>query len=385
MKADKPFSFLSAIIELMNIENFDGDVENYICSLPIFIDGTNNGVQHMAAMLRDEETAPLVNLVPQELPGDVYMSVCDAVYKELEAVYEPELDGEFQVFYEGLMKLVDEVQSSGFGQGPTYADVKAYEEEHNSQRFAPNFFMSITEKSKRRKLVKRPVMTLGYGATKAGFTQMILDDTKGFSSKFRAMPIQWARMFGDLIYKTCRGPAGKPEEAVLPSLAIFLDLISDVAQMKVADGDKMRWTNVITGFPIVQSYVKGRAARGKITMASMGGTVIQISFTDNTSKVIDKRKQKAAAAPNFTHSNDAAHVTMVIDASEFRVCTIHDSFGSAPGDMGKLFRVSRETFADLYDADPLRAFMDEQGLSEMMPAQGNLDIEAILQSDFAFS
>ena len=59
-KADKPIQFVMACIEVRNaIEQGD----DYLCGLPVSIDGSNSALQHLAAASRDEKTAALVNLI----------------------------------------------------------------------------------------------------------------------------------------------------------------------------------------------------------------------------------------------------------------------------------------------------------------------------------
>lgn len=54
---------------------FAGDPTTFVSHLPIYQDGSCNGLQHYAALGRDEEGGKEVNLVPAEKPSDVYSSV----------------------------------------------------------------------------------------------------------------------------------------------------------------------------------------------------------------------------------------------------------------------------------------------------------------------
>lgn len=81
-EADKPFQFLAACIEWVG---YTTDGEDYVCSLPLFVDGSCNGLQHFAAMLRDPVAGRQVNLVPQDKPADIYQTVADQVVAALRA------------------------------------------------------------------------------------------------------------------------------------------------------------------------------------------------------------------------------------------------------------------------------------------------------------
>lgn len=382
MNADKPWSFLSAIIELSNIEVFDGDVQDYPCALPIFVDGSNNGVQHMAALTHDETTAPLVNLVPQDTPGDVYMAICEAVYEQIAQDYDSSLDGEFDTFFSTYQQMqADYSGLRGDDERLAMRDkINAYREEVQPQRFAANYFIRITDKKAQRKMVKRPVMTLGYGGTRRGFTKMVLEDNRQTSDYFRHMQFSWASYFGDLIYFTARGK--KDQAAKLPGLAQTLTLFEELASKSLKEDKKLSWIVPVTNFPVVQQYQKSKMVRIKL---SYRGEVVRLHVAIFEEQSINKGKQKTSAAPNIIHSFDAAHLQMTVVSSEFRTATIHDSFGCLPCDMGNLFEGVRESFVDFYQADPLAQLLAQQGASDMMPERGNLDLEDILKSDFAFA
>lgn len=91
MKAEKPWQFLAACFELAHLRmwqenNKDEDDYSpygYASGLVVYVDGSNNGSQHLSALTRDEITAPHVNLVPADLPGDLYRYVADHVWLKL--------------------------------------------------------------------------------------------------------------------------------------------------------------------------------------------------------------------------------------------------------------------------------------------------------------
>ena len=59
IKADKPFAYIAACRELVAAIE---DPQNFETHLPIPLDGSCNGIQHLALFCRDEETAKRVNL-----------------------------------------------------------------------------------------------------------------------------------------------------------------------------------------------------------------------------------------------------------------------------------------------------------------------------------
>lgn len=83
--ADEPFQFLATCIEIYNaIES--GSPETYNCHLAVHQDGSCNGLQHYAALGRDEIGGTAVNLVPtnENIPQDVYSKVLAIVLEKIE-------------------------------------------------------------------------------------------------------------------------------------------------------------------------------------------------------------------------------------------------------------------------------------------------------------
>ena len=78
--ADEPWCFLAAALEYKACV-IDGT--KHTSGLPIGIDATCSGLQHLAAMTRCGRTAALVNVSPTEKPADAYKTVAEAAKKHL--------------------------------------------------------------------------------------------------------------------------------------------------------------------------------------------------------------------------------------------------------------------------------------------------------------
>jgi DNA-directed RNA polymerase len=55
-----------------------------VSGLPVAQDGSCNGLQHFSALLRDEIGGKAVNLIPGDVPEDVYQRIADKVLSKLE-------------------------------------------------------------------------------------------------------------------------------------------------------------------------------------------------------------------------------------------------------------------------------------------------------------
>ena len=79
-EADSPFQFLAFCFEWAGwCEQGDG----FVSHLPVSADGSCNGLQHFAAMLRSSTTGKEVNLIPDDEPQDIYQKVADRVTEKL--------------------------------------------------------------------------------------------------------------------------------------------------------------------------------------------------------------------------------------------------------------------------------------------------------------
>lgn len=390
MKADKPWTFLSCCLELLRISEFlemeMGELSDYRCNLPLYIDGSNNGVQHLTALSLDDVVAPLVNLVPRDIPGDVYMYVADKAWDIVEKDYDPLLDSDYKDAYKQLIKSkkrFDKGNMKKSERNQLIADIRALRDTVRPiiSKSAPNYWMEVKSKKLRRKVTKRPCMTLGYGGTKYGFKNQIMEDTKSSSGHFRHMEFPWAGYMGTLIYDICRGNKKKGMEASLPGPAIMLELFGELAVRSTKKGGKFKWTVPFTNFPVVQQY---RTPTTKRVRLDYMDEEIRLSIRIMEKQKVNEGKQKTAAAPNIVHSFDAAHLTMTINACDFPTATVHDSFGCNAGNMDDMFYEVREQFVRFYKADPLVTLLTEQDSMDLMPIRGKLNITDILQSDFAF-
>ena len=66
-KADSPWQLLAVCYDLQ-AALASGDPESYYSKLPVHQDGSWNGLQHYAALARDEKGGRAVNLLPVDKP-----------------------------------------------------------------------------------------------------------------------------------------------------------------------------------------------------------------------------------------------------------------------------------------------------------------------------
>lgn len=75
MTSEEPWQTLAACKEIAAALEYGSDVSQFPSQLPVHQDGSCNGLQHYAALGRDNEGGVQVNLTKSELPNDVYSDV----------------------------------------------------------------------------------------------------------------------------------------------------------------------------------------------------------------------------------------------------------------------------------------------------------------------
>lgn len=333
LKADSPLLYLQAA---MGYRDYLKDPENFKSHIPIAADGSCSGSQHMAAMLRDPETAAAVNLRPAEIRNDLYQMTGNATEALLRA----------RQGHESLPVTLSPYLTHGIP----------------------------------RSLVKRPTMTLPYGLTQrsvAGYlftdylasteVQGLSDDLK-FKSACDLAPVVW-----EALHET--------QKATLDMLDWFRKAAREHYEQQ---GDPLRisWKTP-DGFQAQQFAAEYEDSRIK----TWCGSPINIRWSEQGIKP-SRRRQVTAFPPNFVHSQDATHLRMVVREMASRGCKsfamIHDDFGVPVGDSDVLWNVVRETFRDLYNTNTMEYLRDQWNLSlEPHPHRG-WQVEEILLADYAF-
>ncbi len=408
MSAEKPWQFLAACFELSKLRKWQVDrqiycIENnevyeefgYSSHLECFVDGSNNGAQHLSALTRDEITAPHVNLIPLDLPGDLYSYVADHVWLAIKKDFDLLSHAEVKAC-ENLIDTIADMKRQ-ITEAPLKSDrrkeliseIIAYKKEHEKilRLSAPVFWHRITDRKHKRKIVKRGVMTISYGSTPYGMSQQIIDDARKHNiPALLSMEHAWGSYMGRSIFEDCKVSMKRPTQ--------LLSKFEEAGKVAEQEGRFLRWTVPITNFPVVQHYTEGTTHGIYIQYGPPVGERDSRGYYPNTYKLHicfleeakhSKRKQSQGASPNAIHSLDAAHLTLAITRAPFPVTTIHDSFGCLLGDMASLFVLVRETFVELYNTDPLRKLMKDIGGNIDGIELGALDISLILDSEYAFA
>lgn len=337
LEADKPWQFLAFCFEWIN---FLDEGYGFVSRLPVAMDGSNNGLQNFAAMLRDEVSGAAVNLVPSETPQDIYQVVADAVIKQLEKEDKDNL-----IAQQWLAYGID------------------------------------------RKCTKRPVMVLPYGGTQYSCRAYIFEYINDRTDKGEAHP------FGDGIFEATAYLAGLVWAAIGSSVVAArsaMDWLRESARIAAKENLPITWDTPLN-FPVLQYYKDYTFTRVRITL----GDRINIKIPTPTDK-LDKRRQANGISPNFVHSMDATHLLMTVNRAAGAGVTsfgmVHDSYAAPAADAPTLARHLREAFIALYSNDVLadlgesiEAILSDGVELPPLPAKGALDLDDVLQARYFFA
>ncbi len=335
--ADSPWQALAAAFEWAG---YSIQGEDYVSHLPIAMDGSCSGLQHFSAMLKDQKGACATNLVDNESPSDIYMTVADETQRMLGEVHEP-----LARAWDGMVI---------------------------------------------RKIVKRPCMTFAYSVTSRGIRDQIADEMRKQANGGEYLP-GWdnftaASFLAPIVEQAIRNTVDKA--------AIAMDWLKEVTKVLLEEEMPVLWYTP-DGFPVLQKYVKQNGKKFKVYFQ---GQRLRLTLRVDTTKP-DSRKQASAIAPNYVHSMDAAHLRMVVNRMVDEGVTrdfamIHDSFGVHAADVDELHYVIRDEFVKLYDVDRLKEFYQQALLSlpgdkweelETPPEMGEFNLEEVRDADFFFA
>lgn len=354
--AEEPLQFYAFCVEWANwIDAYrEGKGDEYECGLPVSQDGSCNGLQHFSAMLRDPVGGSATNLVPSERPRDVYQAVADNVCE--------------------LVK----------------ADLPSREQQG---WFAKQWLSTGLVK---RKLVKRPTMTFGYGSKLFGMRSQTEEFLQGYPETKRAFTDEKGTSFtSEAALYIARHIWSSLQDTVVAA-AQGMKWMQDSARTVALQMNKaVEWTVPVTGFRVRQEYYVPHLQQVRTVLA---GQVVRPTLYKRTEEVL-QHKQANAVAPNFVHSLDAACLMLTVVQAKREGLTsfgmIHDSYATTPADCGTLARCTRESFVRFYSENDVIGSLYSDFCAQLAenaerpisapPAPGSLQIEGVLQSTYFFS
>src|SRR5262245_19768763 len=119
------------------------------------------------------------------------------------------------------------------------------------------------------------------------------------------------------------------------------DFLEELAKQCAEAGKPLRW-NTPLGLPVINRYHRPKMDRIHVPMR---GRRKRVNFVTGNEEGIDKTKAANAAAANFVHSVDAAHlqfVSLAAAAEGIDMVAVHDCFGALAPRAARLNVIIRE-------------------------------------------
>lgn len=335
--ADEPWSFLAFCFEWMG---YKADPKNFKSKLPVALDGSCNGLQHLSAMLRDEVGGKEVNLTANHKKEDIYTAVK-------------------KIAVQALSEMED----------PMAARIIAFGVE--------------------RSTCKRPVMIMPYAGTQSSCREYVMDDFVERGGK---------QVFGDDLGAAVSLTSATIWQSIGSVVIKGREIMSWFkkaarASAKVSPDSELHWVTP-NGFLVIQKRVKTKEALYQTSMGDKINVRLSIRLQEETDET-DLSGHASAVSPNFIHSLDACAlqetVTLAARNGINSFAMIHDSYGTHAADTAQLAQYLRRVFVDMYaNYDVLKRWINCQPEAARatfpeLPSKGNLNLEDIMDSEHFFA
>lgn len=330
-KKNPSFQRLAAVFDLCRTDG--------MTQVPVQMDGSCNGVQHWAALMRDVYLAQKVNLVQTHRPQDLYQFVADMMTAKM---------------------------------------VEAPDDDSTHTKWAKRFLEHWGGKID-RSVVKRAVMTDPYGVTFYGIRR-------------------YCKTEGHLDWVGKEESAGAVME-----LATFIDgalkgtlveankgktWLKQIADMASEMGKNLEWTTPC-GFKVVHQYYEILTRRSIATLFDKK----ELHFGSPDKETIDSGSVNNAIAPNYVHSLDASHMWLTMkrmqEAGINAYSMIHDSYGCAAPDVNMMRAYTNEEFHRMHSTNLLLEMKTEVESKLGIelpdpPSTGDYNIDDVLDAEYFF-
>lgn len=351
--------------------------------LPVQIDGTCNGLQHISALIGDEALAQAVNVLPRAdgLPGDIYSELAQAASESLGSLSCTSQD----IHKQGLEWADRWLAESPIRRGWINRDTAKrvvmtipYGASENSQ--AHNLLESIADEFE-REWANAPLEMLDQllawkeeDVTENGKQPrriFVAKCCKGLFPELRKMAFradtdELVKALAEREWEHKRTLAAYVALAIVKHLRLGLSLrypaVDDFSDWLKASANAcanmpLLWLTPL-GFPVCQDKFK---REGTSVSTRLGPVSVRIDV-NHLGNVVDSNRQRDALLPNLIHSLDSTHLAMtLLDAKHHGVVnigSIHDCLLCHPNDAISLGESVRRTFARLYLNRPLNQWRE---------------------------
>lgn len=395
--AEKEVSLLACCIEWADIQKAKDENRDHYTALPIPIDGSNNGWQHLGAISKDRKTGDLVGLTNKEIQNDFYVQTA----KKLNDITTDEERKEILTnmpmkhIRKGISKRGSMTRAYSAGAAKIaenmFIDCKVEDfhekygiTEAHCLGFARDLITSIAE------VCPGPLETMGYlqdlAKYQIGEYKRFLNG-KEATSEYR----QVVKKIGDIYKKKKEDKTDKDLEDLNE-----LMILRQQFETKLVYGKGLKYIKWKTpsNFPVfyenyIMTEVKVVGTISGYTKYNKKGQVKHVGQIPTQNP--DVRGFMCGISPNFIHSMDASHMALVIDSWDEDFGAVHDSFSTHACDVDRLLETTKKIFVDMYDKPNFYDEIEEtlmpnsQGSNVDKPVLGDLNIKEVYDSNYFFA
>ena len=315
MKADAPWEFVAAILEIKAATDSESEYE-YITKLPIGIDASNSAFQMIALALKSKTLGAQCNLVPSDTISDSYIIGAESSWEKLAELALAEIDA-----------------------GVTLCS---------------KYWLSITSTKKRRKAVKRSIMTYPYCCGKATMGEHIFNDLIDEPGFEKIMP-EDANLLGKVVYAIC--------VEKYPEITAYMEIIQYVATLQARKGEDFKVSGIVTKFPYENNY---RIHRRKIT--KFGD--IRLKYIYERGIVVSGNAVRIKTPAVCTHSLDKEVPLMLANMMDGFYYAVHDCFFALGANVWHLYNKSRECYKILGNSEIMEHILRQNNCLHLMDDDG---------------
>ena len=382
-EAEKPITLLACCIEWASIWDADERGDVHVSHLPVSIDGSNNGWQHLGAISRDTRTAELVGMVATRIPKDFYVSTA----KQLLEIDDPKLNAmPMKHVRKGISKRgsMTRAYSAGaekigknmwFDCRSARYDEKYDIEEEDCMRWAEDLIKAIDM------VCPGPLSTMKY-------MQDLIIHHLGVYVKYKdgkPAPKEYGKIIREMkkIWDIKRKNWTQEEAARYAELQ---DMTKDYKSvLESGNGERTAKWVTCSGFPVEYEAYKSDSFQCKGTINGQRISHKLMIYTEYP----DVHQFMCGISPNYIHSQDASHMALVIDDWGGTFGAVHDSFSTHASDVEDLLATTKDMFVSMYsDGNPYDKIRQDitGGTDDIkQPELGSLEIQEVYDSDYFFA
>ena len=394
MEAEKPVSFLAASIEWYDYQQAIDENRIHFTHLPIGIDGSNNGWQHLGAISKDTRTGELVGLNEVEIQKDFYVQTAKALYDltdgRLREILDamPMKDIRKGISKRGSMTRAYSAGADKIGENMWFdCRTEDYHEAYDITEDDCNDFAELLIDAINT-VCPGPLETMIYMQDLAGYE---IGKFEKVDSDMNPLTPEQQEILAE------RSELYTKEFKTDEDIYRLNDLtkICNTFTSKLVYGNGNRWLTWTTpsGFPVTYTCYTTvtRKCRGTIygfkKNQKTGSTVKHVLRV--STKTPDVRGFMCGVSPNFIHSLDASHMALVLDKWSGDFGAVHDSFATHACDVDELLALTKQKFVEIYDVDNFYDYIRKEITNNTddveQPILGELDIKEVYDSDYFFA